>query len=113
MKKLTKQMADKIDFEALEKIVEGIVGVRIKFACEYCSDKNGYVEITSQDLVGHIGIMKSVISKLCIVNFGYATLNSEGNFCANLYFHWEHVGPRSNGHSFGLFVWSFKNKKWL
>lgn len=108
-KKFTKSLIRQIDWRPLEQRITKLLGVPITFTVSI--NDRGKLNITSEDIVNHAGVMRANFKTLHVDNFGSFLEDKELTF--PVHFSYTHKEGGSNGSCICWVKYRFKSKQWV
>jgi hypothetical protein len=102
-----------IQINNLPDLLTNLLGYYIRIDEIKVSDR-GYVEIVSQDLTEHTGIMSEYYKSFRVEAFSNNIVSDDDNlYWVDMSFRWMYNSGGSNGHSFKNVFYNFKTKNWF
>ena len=103
-----------IDFKPLAETISKHLGYHIEFEHSFERNRHDqpYIELKSNCLIKHTGIMESVCDKFMLSSFGGGISNDQKRYWMPINFSFHYQSGGSNGTSLATSIWSFEDKKW-
>lgn len=111
---MTQEIADQVDWRALESKVSELLGVPVTLKTELSS--GGRLKVRSnEDLADQSGVARHMFSSLFIADFGTGIIDKENTkqVYVKLIFSYTHPGGGSNGSDFMYCWYDLNTKQWI